>query len=386
MWSNSNAYHYSRGYPAHKSTSYHIAKNKLQKNDNIISSSIPKSESHKVLKITARKQNPVKNATHLTYRGVPQHNLTFIVENSHLCMNNSKIYSFIYIYSAPSEFEKRKRIRDTWGNDHIFHRFANESRIAFFIGRAENKNIMSRLKDESNNHNDMIVINHIDSYWDITHKSVTILKWLCSHCNAAKYYIKVDSDVLLNIFVLKPTVDTLLGESKRSFLCNTLYEYVKRNEVSKEQLSSDRYPEYCHGPTWVFTGDILNSLYSATFQVPYIGVEDAYTTGLLVRHAGNIVHVKPANIWKLFSGKYTVRSTSFYDKVQLESVFVSIPDTKLYGKVWDKIVKRLAGKSMQSIYSFYARYKKSKKTQATADAKKPKKTQATTDTKKSKKT
>ena len=289
-----------------------------------------------------RKQTPPrKKGNSNIHVGIPFHDIKFIIENKHLCENNSNLDNFIYIYSAPAEFEHRKRIRDTWGKPNITH---SRSKMAFFIGQILDKGLMAKLMVECKQHKDIVLLDYIDSYRNVTHKGVMALKWMNLYCNNSRFYIKVDTDVLLNVFVLKPTIEVYLGQAKRTFLCKTMYGHVRRTEVAVEQYPATRYPLYCHGTLWIFTADLLKPLYLATFKVPFIGVEDAYTSGLLPRSIGHVRHLVPSHPWIFDNQHHGAPENKQHEVKEIELLLSLVIKPELYYQVWRTILERIAVK------------------------------------------
>lgn len=52
---------------------------------------------------------------------------------------------------------------------------------------------------ESLKHKDLIIENFIDSYHNLTIKSIMMLKWIKNNCPIAKFMMKIDDDVYLNL-------------------------------------------------------------------------------------------------------------------------------------------------------------------------------------------
>lgn len=54
-------------------------------------------------------------------------------------------------------------------------------------------------------------------------------------------------------------------------------------------FSSDKYPEYVHGPAYVLSRKVAQKLVKAAYTEPFINIEDTYVTGILAQKIG----VKP---------------------------------------------------------------------------------------------
>ena len=108
------------------------------------------------------------------------------------CLSNQNI--FVAIISAPSYFRKRETIRNTW------LRYLNSSYgIAFVVGLTKNTTIQRRIEEENMEHGDIIQINFMDHYHNLTLKAVGLLNWISIHCPRISYLIKCDDDVYVNV-------------------------------------------------------------------------------------------------------------------------------------------------------------------------------------------
>ena len=279
------------------------------------------------------------SSKHYLHGGVALRNFNYIIENRILCLNNSELSYFIYIYTSPGEFEERKRIRETWGRSNILN--YNHAKMAFFLGRTVDRGVMSRVKQESRVHADIVQADFIDSYTNLTLKSVLTLEWMNVHCNSARYYVKVDSAVLLDTFRLMTSIDRHLRHAQRAFLCHVWWRRLVNRWPGKWQVPRDQYwpiyyPPYCNGPLWVFTADLLTPLYSATFCVPFVNIEDAYTSGLLPLIVGYTQHIDAGSLVDP-----TPRGVEL-DRYKFRRVPVaSEPAPHIYREAWGTLVERL---------------------------------------------
>ena len=65
---------------------------------------------------------------------------------------------------------------------------------------------------ENQEHSDIIQMDFIDSYHNLTIKTMMVMNWLATHCPNASYAMKVDTDTFVNVFYL---VNELLAVSPR---------------------------------------------------------------------------------------------------------------------------------------------------------------------------
>lgn len=83
--------------------------------------------------------------------------------------------------------------------------------------------LQNAITEENRQYNDIIQEKFHDTYNNLTLKSVMMLKWVTSNCAQAKYLMKTDDDMFVNIPALlktlqprSPATGILLG----SLICN----------------------------------------------------------------------------------------------------------------------------------------------------------------------
>jgi len=163
--------------------------------------------------------------------------------------------------------------------------------LVFFLGVSPDLDdgLQSRVDKEAIVHNDIVQENYLDTYKNLSIKSVSITRWVSEFCSTAKFVIKSDPDVLI-----RPTV--LLGAMRRKsleypvFVIGQIMKYrPNRNPKSKWYVSFDeyremRYPKFALGPTYGFTVQAAALLYQASVEIPFFFLEDVFVTGMCRRH------------------------------------------------------------------------------------------------------
>ena len=152
--------------------------------------------------------------------------------------------------------------------------------------------VSNALSDESEHYQDLILVDFVDSFYNLTLKLVTSYRWASEYCKGAKYFMTADDDVYVNINNLLKQLD---GKS---------YDYVgylhsgsspERNYKSKYYVPVDiypgiYYPPYCPGAGYVLSMDTLRKLYKTAHEIPLIYIDDVYT-GLLAQRN----NIQPVN-------------------------------------------------------------------------------------------
>lgn len=213
--------------------------------------------------------------------------LTNDIDVKRICpMNGEKIQLLILITSHPTQTDQRMAIRQTWG---YYNNRYNIS-IAFMLGRSLHKSVDQALFNENSLHGDLITGNFIDSYNNLTLKTISYLEWVDKNCNRAKYILKTDDDVFINIPRLMHFLETRY--KKRVIYGRTCFKWkTDRNPKSKYYLTVEEYPVmfyplFCTGPAYVLTGDIVHDLYMRALKTAYIKLEDVFLTGIVAKSLG----------------------------------------------------------------------------------------------------
>ena len=214
-------------------------------------------------------------------------------------------------------FEKRELIRKTWTNSTLFP----ETRVIFTIGLTNYQLINNKLVEESLKHNDLLQIDFIDSYFNMTIKIISSLYWISTYCSNSKFILRVNDDVvvIVNMFSL---VKYLREERKRN-ATNTMFGNVLSNGIvirdphskyyiKMEEFAKSNYEPYCDGSAYILTQDLARTYYELALvsHLPPFGVwlEDVYL-GML----GHKVNTKLVNIVNSFV------STNQYDLLPKET-------------------------------------------------------------------
>lgn len=197
----------------------------------------------------------------------------------------------IYVHTDPRNFKRRMLIRETWGNSNMYQNLRTV--LVFMMGTPNGANagkLQAQIQRESNQYRDVVQESFVDSYRNLTHKAIMALKWISKHCRTAKYILKTDDDVFVNIFNLVRHVSSLY---QRNFATeNTIACYVwhkvkvlrdpkKKWYVTKEEYAGDVYPTYCSGAAFLLTGDLPPRLYNESLYTKFFWIDDFFITGQL---------------------------------------------------------------------------------------------------------
>lgn len=129
---------------------------------------------------------------------------------------------FVAIISAVGNFNKRESIRQTWLRQ--FHQIQTEkgflinlSGYGFIIGQSKDENLHEPVEEESKNYDDILQVDIIDNYYNLTLKAVGLMNWLNNHCSQVGFLLKVDDDVYVNVRNLAAVITKTLNPSEKVF-------------------------------------------------------------------------------------------------------------------------------------------------------------------------
>ncbi|XP_014290943.1 beta-1,3-galactosyltransferase 5 [Halyomorpha halys] len=217
---------------------------------------------------------PIHVLTKLIYE--PGHN----IENAKLCHGREPPKVFIGIISAPKNYEERNTIRATWGN----HR-RRDVVLAFFIGKSLDSAVNRKITQESFTYSDIVRSNNIDSYMNLTLKTISLIEWTLRHCSNARFVMKCDDDVFVNVTNLLSFINikfdsknTIFGELGKDL--SPLW-WPPRWYVSSSEYDKPRYPDFLFGPAYLLSSDCLRPLFTQALKTEFFRLEDVFITGIV---------------------------------------------------------------------------------------------------------
>ncbi|RZF33631.1 hypothetical protein LSTR_LSTR007009 [Laodelphax striatellus] len=221
-------------------------------------------------------------------------NSTAIIAASEICQtgaHTSPLFLLVIICSAVPHLERRNAIRETWASN-----LGPDVKVAFLLGDTDNATLQAKIEEESSLTKDVIQENFIDSYNNLTVKSVMMLKWVQSYCDSISFVMKTDDDMFVNlpalVALLKSTTRTtnlLLG----SLICRAkpILDTNSKWYTPHYMYHGQTYPNYLSGTGYVMSYDVVTRLYQTALETPLIHIEDVYITGICAKRAG----IRPRN-------------------------------------------------------------------------------------------
>lgn len=116
------------------------------------------------------------------------------------------------------------------------------------IGKSSNATINEKLKEESQQYGDIVQEDFADTYKNLTLKTIMAVKWASIYCSNAKFFLKIDDDMIVNAPKLVKWLETSGNHFTNTFLCNPLWQSeVIRDNTSKFYMSKQDLPQDTYG-------------------------------------------------------------------------------------------------------------------------------------------
>ncbi|KAE8621414.1 hypothetical protein XENTR_v10004827 [Xenopus tropicalis] len=208
-----------------------------------------------------------------------------------------------------SQKEERNVIRQTWGKE----RLIGDKLVStyFLLGAGTNPRLQEELIEESNTYNDIIQRDFIDSYYNLTLKTIMGIEWICTHCPQTTFVMKTDTDMFVNPLYL---VELLVKKNQTTDLFTgslRLHDAPIRDINSKWYISTAEYPQakyppFCSGTGYVFSVDVAQRIQNVSSTVPFFKLEDVYVGMCLEKLEINLQNLHTETTFYAYKKPFTV--------------------------------------------------------------------------------
>ncbi|XP_054689701.1 beta-1,3-galactosyltransferase 2-like, partial [Grus americana] len=263
----------------------------------------------------------------------------FIINEKEKCKDKTP-FLILLIATTAAEIQHRRTIRKTWGSESVV---PGVEVVRLFMLGLESKGPSEVLLRESEQYHDIIQQDFLDTYHNLTLKTLMGMKWVASYCSGASFVMKTDSDVFVNTIYLIEKLLRPLSPPPQNYFTGCLMKGHKpiRNKkskwyISEEEYPGDKYPPFCSGTGYVFSGDLASKIVSASITTKYIHLEDVYV-GLCLNAKG--IQIVPPPSQSLFNIYKVPFSPCVYSNI-ITSHHVQIHEDIIY---WETLQKNNHG-------------------------------------------
>ncbi|XP_064416384.1 beta-1,3-galactosyltransferase 2-like [Latimeria chalumnae] len=209
------------------------------------------------------------------------HNYDYIINEPEKCKDKTPFLVFL-IPTSPRQETERNAVRQTWGNETLIN---GVTIIRIFLVGLPTTNtamVQERLEYESAVYHDVVQRGFLDTYNNLTIKTMIGIEWLASFCSNASYFMKVDVDMFVNTYYL---VNKLLRSlsGKTNFMAGQIIKGVavvtRKNSkwyIPPEIYPNKTYPSYCCGAGYVISAELAAKIVEISQSIKPLHVEDIY--------------------------------------------------------------------------------------------------------------
>lgn len=206
----------------------------------------------------------------------------------------------MYVYKSLKKFDTLWNENLSFKEDSFSPSFRSWKTV-FLVGKTNSSKLNNLLRQEAQVYKDIVIGDFLDTYRNLSLKTLLGLQWTSHHCKP-KYILKTDDDCYVNVLSLVQWLQEyhVTNGSRPLYAGNiqrdmeVVRDKTNRYYVSVMDINRHKYPPYASGGGYVFSASLLPRLLSASQEVPIIPVEDA-CFGLYMQHIG----IKPLHNSKI---------------------------------------------------------------------------------------
>lgn len=216
----------------------------------------------------------------------------YLINGENICSNLKPNTVLILIPSVTRDVEGRNSLRRTWLGSLLVGEWPNENlhlefRAAFIFGKGNSAADDNTLVAESSVYGDIVQGSFVDSYYNLTRKTLFGLKWATKFCQQARYVMKIDVDTFVHVPKLFKKI-SYYKDNADGKIFGRMWEKTTPHRTGKWQIAEKDYPvkyypPYCDGPIYVISGSAVPKLVYTSERMPYLHLEDVFVTGIAAR-------------------------------------------------------------------------------------------------------
>ncbi|XP_055382428.1 beta-1,3-galactosyltransferase brn [Condylostylus longicornis] len=176
------------------------------------------------------------------------YNYTFLKKCENKCLEDGHTVApkvtFI-VKSSMKNFNQRLAIRKTWGYERRFSDIVIKT--VFVLGINDNRELQKHIDIESEQYQDIVQADFIDTYFNNTIKTMMGFQWAVKYCLRSEFFMFVDDDYYVSTknvlrFIRYPTKYPEYLEAADEAL-RKLARRLKQSDLKNETLKSELYKE-----------------------------------------------------------------------------------------------------------------------------------------------
>ncbi|KAK8814233.1 hypothetical protein WA158_008095 [Blastocystis sp. Blastoise] len=215
-----------------------------------------------------------------------------------------------FIKAAPDRFGNRQMIRKSYLNFDKVPMLMNKIKIYFVSTPTDDKVLTTKLLEEQRTYNDLILVNTIDTYSNLTLKTLIMEDLFVAFNSTSKYYMSMDDDTCVDLYQIY--LDILIYDKTKFYFGKHLTQYptdqlIKKHSVPYDVL--DNGLKFAFGPSYIMSRDVVFCHIQYIRQLyGFFHVDD-----LLVGYISSLCGIAPqqSNRWMCSAVKMIGQSLEF---------------------------------------------------------------------------
>ncbi|XP_071488041.1 UDP-GalNAc:beta-1,3-N-acetylgalactosaminyltransferase 1-like [Diadema antillarum] len=227
------------------------------------------------------------------------HDYKYLINPSKTCFtedgDRANITLLILVATAPQHSMRRMAIRRTWINGTNAHNLP--ARTLFMLGVSSDKTAQRMVENEARRFNDILQEDFVDSYHNLSIKTIMGFKWAARFCSHGQFLMKTDDDVVVNVYTLARDLSLVDEKSRSDYVVGRRTSEAPIRNVKnkwytpKHLFPGSMYPPYPQGHGYILSMDLAVRLYRVSTEVPLFPWEDVFV-GILLDKLGVTVQGK----------------------------------------------------------------------------------------------
>ncbi|XP_045205094.2 uncharacterized protein LOC123557598 [Mercenaria mercenaria] len=208
--------------------------------------------------------------------GCFEKNFRKIINEPNLCDGDVEL--LFMIASTVARKDSRNAIRKTWCGG--CNKPDSKMKLVFVFGNRHDSDENENLLEESEEFHDIIQMDFVDTYANLTYKTMSSLLWSEDYCKQAKYVMKTDDDMYINTELLPLLLKAAPSEKFIGGMCwgpsSPHRDSNSKWYVSFVQYRHSLFPSMCSGTGYVMSRDVVSGVLRQSPNVPFFYLEDVY--------------------------------------------------------------------------------------------------------------
>ncbi|XP_072165226.1 uncharacterized protein [Diadema setosum] len=217
------------------------------------------------------------------------HDYKYLINPSQTCFTEdgerANLTLLILVATAPQNSMRRMAIRRTWINGTNAHNLP--VRTLFMLGVSSDKTAQRMVENEARRFNDILQENFVDSYHNLSIKTIMGFKWAARFCSHGQFLMKTDDDVVVNVYTLARDLSLVDEKNRSDYVVGRRTREAPIRDVKnkwftpKHLFPGSMYPPYPQGHGYIISMNLAVRLYRVSTEVPLFPWEDVFVGILL---------------------------------------------------------------------------------------------------------